>query len=119
MHSDPRTIKRHSKQLACDKPWSQEEPCREEVREPRSSRSSGKRPCGSNDVLRLKMVALTQELEQHRRLLDMLLVLVDPEDVQAALWLRQNTPTAEGWEAMALESTPPSELRGIQEEKPW
>ena len=72
------------------------------------------------DILQNKRIAgLQQELSDVRKMLDMLLTLVDPEDVRAAFELRQVTPSHEELMELAEECVVPPELRGIQEENPW
>lgn len=78
-----------------------------------------KRACVTNEVLRLRLSGLSHEVDQLRNLVDMLLVLVDPEDVEAALRLKSKTPTEAEWQEIAQDSQPPEELQGLQEEKPW
>jgi hypothetical protein len=46
----------------------------------------------------------------------------DPDaakDCEAAAWLLEHTPSSEQLQEMAASSTPPPELIGVQEEKPW
>jgi hypothetical protein len=51
--------------------------------------------------------------------LDMVVVLVDPDDVSAALELKNVTPPNAELLRMSAESTPPPELLGQNEERPW
>jgi len=80
----------------------------------RPARSPAKEKALEMEVTNLKRIAARQQ-----KLLDMLLVLVDPEDVRAALRLPRITPPAATWHDWAQNSVPPPELRDIQEEKPW
>ena len=62
---------------------------------------------------------LEQELSQARQLLDTLAVLVDPEDVQAALEMQKVTPSNERLREIAKQSRPCDELLDAEEERPW
>lgn len=67
----------------CEDKWGADDTCRDMAKQ-----SPRKRTCVSAEVLRLKVAALTEELSQVHNLLNMLVVLVDPEDVKAALQLK-------------------------------
>lgn len=67
-----------------------------------------------------QILQLRHEVLSLRRLVDMLLVLVDPEDVQAALEARQKTPSNAELLRYAEESEPPEWLADEpQAERPW
>ena len=66
-----------------------------------------------------QIAGLTNEVRELRSRVEVLLALVDPEDLRAAMELARITPTHEELLRIAENSVPPPELIGIQEEKPW
>lgn len=115
--------RRTKNQYGCEETWPEKDESRRGHNDKSCRDMSHHRPprksCVGNDILRLKISALTQELSQVHSLLNMLLVLVDPEDVKAALRLETATPTEDEWREIVADSKPPEELKGVQEEKPW
>ena len=108
--------KRPHGKAVCGSGWSdRQSTCHKRPQQRRPKRQLALREA----ILSLEVQGLKRELSQVHRLLNMLVVLVDPADVKAALELQRITPTREQWQEMASHSEPPPELRGIQEEKPW
>lgn len=56
--------------------------------------------------------SLKREVAELRKLVEMLLVLVDPEDMRAALRLQKTTPSHEVLCALADDATTPQDLFG-------
>jgi hypothetical protein len=100
--------------LRCETRWPRKK------HEPPCSPDRQKRPSLVNrDALQdLEISGLKKELAELHGLLSMLLVLVDPEDVQAALQLKSETPTESQWKSIASDGQLPDGLR-LPEEKPW
>ena len=111
---DSTMTKERFERFVCSSVWQETDPCRDrDLRRHVPQRVT-------RDLLQdMKISVLTQELSQVRKLVEMLLCLVDPEDVKAALEMRDLTPREADWSAMAAASEPPPELRGVQEGKPW
>lgn len=108
-------IRDRYEQLPCENRWNESDPCLDKELRHRQHAQRVTR-----DMLQdMRLAVMKQELSQVRKLLEMLLCLVDPVDVKAALELRDATPAEADWRAMALRSGPPPELQGVQEEKPW
>jgi hypothetical protein len=62
---------------------------------------------------------LKQEVAHLRSVVDVLLPLVNADEAQAALELRNLTPSAEMLKTWALYSDPPAEFLEAEEERPW
>lgn len=67
----------------------------------------------------LEISALKHDLSQVHKLLNMVLTLVDPADVQAALEVKNLTPSNAHLRRLAAECSPPDELLDAEEERPW
>lgn len=63
--------------------------------------------------------ALKREVLEQRRLIDMLLVLVDPEDVKAALELKRILPPTATQLAGLGRGQPPGLDDDMDDERPW
>ncbi len=86
----------------------------------RKAGSEAKRPPVTEDMLQNKKIAgLQQELVEVRAMLNMLLVLVDPEDVRAAYGLKSITPSHDALSEFADKCKAPEYLRDVDEERPW
>lgn len=62
---------------------------------------------------------LQRDVVELRKIVNLLVGLVDPEDVKAALELPTITPPNSVLREYAKASRPPQELLDVQEEKPW
>lgn len=71
------------------------------------------------EQLNYQVSVLQRDMMELRKLVDTLVVLVDPEDVKAALELPTITPPNSVLREYAKASRPPVELLDVQEEKPW
>lgn len=78
------------------------------------------RPLVSKDTVQDKEIGgIKRKLAEFQRLINMLLVLVDPVDVRAALELPRQTPSAGTLREWAAKSQSPDNLSDAEEEKPW
>lgn len=79
---------------------------------------AGKKHITKDTKRDLEISGLKHELSQMRKLLEMVLVMVDPEDVRAALELPRLTPPNDVLLQIADRCVPPDEAL-TDEERPW
>jgi hypothetical protein len=73
-----------------------------------------RRPLVNRDTIQdLEINGLKHELDQVQKLLAMVLCLVDPEDIAAALKIKNDGLTHDALLEMADDCTPPSDLFGV------
>jgi hypothetical protein len=77
------------------------------------------RPLTKDALQDQEINGLKQELASVHRLLGMLLVLVDPVDVQAALRLKTRVPRNSELRKLAQQSDSPPEHFDDDDERPW
>ena len=66
----------------------------------------------------LRVQQLEREVESHRRALNLLIRLVDPEDVEAAIELQRITADSDKLRALVAKKPPPAEWFASDEELP-
>ena len=119
MPKNPQTPKRAIRvvrhRLACDSIWpsSERKHCKQRMPE------TGNLPAFTTSMVQdVEISILRMELIQQRNLVEMLLALVDPEDVKAAIQLRQITPPTCVLLDIAKDIQPPDDVDD-ELERPW
>lgn len=105
------------KEFECDANWlgwskqSKNSLC--SIHDPKS-RPHRKNRATRDTIQNLEINGLKSKVAEMQKLIEMLLVLVDPEDVQAALRLQVTTPSHEEFMEIVDHSEPPDELFGME-----
>lgn len=107
---------RVEERAGCGSAWPSADRCFDRIKK---SNQRSLRPVTKDTLQDMKIAGLQQEVSELHKLVGMLLTLVDPEDVRAAVALREVTPSNDELLRMAAECEVPVELRGVREEKPW
>jgi hypothetical protein len=88
-------------------------------RQYRVSKSLISTPAAEQARQSLRLLEMERQLREMRRHLDLLTSIADPDDIKAALRLRQISPTITELKLWSSMSEAPAHLSEQQEERPW
>ena len=94
--------------------WSTGSRCRN-IRRP----SLGGRPDSIDVLQNMRIDALAQQLAAMKKMIQMLMQIIDPEELKAAQELKAITPSRSAFLAIAKGSGRPKSFRDDPEERPW